>query len=895
MNHEREHGSRRPRGPLFAGLGVTWLLLPSILWPVHAEHTPAGPSQRFEYVADWAAPPTGLAAVIPVDAARVLLTIPNEQPLQVIVSDENQAELVRLVFPMYVTGSGFGGDPVVYRVDEAARRVSLIAYPGNRQRQVPVTPHLLTLDLSDPTHPALVADRAFEVFPPGVRVLGMSLHEPTNRLYLVGQVPATGIVTTRAYGVQVAEVDAAASGSLVTASRPPTPVPGCQRVIADTQPAAVARVGGTVFVACGPSPALDNSFGPPASVVAVDLADPTRSRSYFLPGTYPRGESFFDPNAGEEGRMILAGSGFFRPGQAVWIFDVKHRVMVGQIAAALIDGVGVDVLHGRIYMAVGQSVLVASDRGEPLPQALPPFQGIHTLPGRVTAVPFNRRVIIPVQHGFGDFRFGVYQDRTTEDDLPVAAFPTSGSEDGAVTDPGDPDFHTEAQAFGFRVVQLGGVTNIKVNRVGGSQSFWDDPIGALPSPAQATGLKDGDRDLHFARVGLTRLSADEASGTVITADADARTRHDYQAASGRVGYNDGYGDPWPYTAGQCAAFGSGHVTAKGTNTEDTGASAVPTVDCHKDANQVTASTAHGALAPGSGLVRVGSSAANTTLQRGADGTVSAVSVAEARDVTIGEAHIGRISSVSRVTAFGGRRPLSGPPVPGAAAATYTRRFDAVSTPAFSCPANCDPTEVLAALTATVGSQFRVELPAVERIQTPGGAHAHAWRDPWENLQDTALMNQPATEQQVPALRVSFITDADLPSRLIFEFAATKVDATSIPMVEHPPAPPGAARVDVALPSSPEVAGNTFTGPSPGRSSVTVVEGVDDSTGSGEPGPPGAFLPRVLEDIRHGWRWLLGGGWQVFALRAGVWSLLVAPLFLAWRRRHLTGLMRGAGS
>jgi hypothetical protein len=271
-----------------------------------------------------------------------------------------------------------------------------------------------------------------------------------------------------------------------------------------------------------------------------------------------------------------------------------------------------------------------------------------------------------------------------------------------------------------------------------------------------------------------------------------------------------------------------------------------------------------------------------------------VAEAEARDIVIGGViHIGKARSKSTSAAYGGHKDEAGTLTPGAAVAEYERSFENVAGPGISCGQDCDPTAVAAAITAVLGAQVRVELPGVHKLKTAGGAHAHSWREPWELQQDVLVNQQDDTHKEVPALRLMYVGDRDLPSRIIFEFAATKAEAKHIQTHYVPPDPvfdsgdngifDDLSDIDFtpALPAVPDGDPVTRTVVLGGREGTTVASEL--------PAPPGqSFFERVLKKGGEFALRALGG----MLMTAALFSLFSVPPFLASRRRHLARLAAG---
>jgi len=786
----------------------------------------------------------GFGAVVPDPAVQGILTIANTPTgARVSAFTGNRVALGQRALDPLLVGAG-SGDPVVYALDGPARRLYLIAYPSTAERQAAVNPHLVVVDLTDPHAMKVVSDRALTVFPPEVRTVGLS-RSNDGRLQLLGQASINGV---RAFGVFVAEIDP--RGATIATTAGPSPVRGCENVISSSDPAALARIGTIVYFGCATTKALDNSVPGSPAVLGVDLTSAASPASYFLPGTYGQAESYFDPAAGDDGRLLLVGSSAGKPGQAVWVFDIRHRVMVGQIGAGEIYGGGINPLNGRLYISINGALMESLDRGRAIPQAVR-HDDVQPVRAPIRVIPFNRTIIVLVTNKSNQLAWAVYRD-DTRDDLFVAAPAESFIGDDARTTTA-PQFEGDAQAFGVRVHDMGGANALLTNSTGQSLAWWA-PV------ALASGLKDGDRDVHFAQVLGAHLSADEASGAGITMNRDQNTADDF------VTLKQG---AWPFSPAVCADFGDQPASTNGANPAWASGTA-PSAACNGHDGKVTVSAEYdGAGVPG--VATAGSSFSTARLTHDAAGALAVVSRAEAHDVVLGRGTvtIGAIISEATVTAFGGTAGTK-----GRAAASYARRFEHVTAPGFSCESVCPPDTVLATISNALGAQFQVELPSFDALATAGGSHAHAWRDPWQHQQDVVLISQPLTEIQVPALRVSYVGDYVLPSRLVVEFSATKADATSIFLaVAHDE--PVAATGD-SLGATPVVAAGVVDSASPSLP-LFAAPMIPPVTA-----PAPSLASRLVRIPARPVRWLLDADPGAVA----VWLVFLTPLFLAARRRHL---------
>ena len=823
------------------------------------------------------ADPGGLKAVgdLPVSAAERLIVdgarhriiaiggglLANDWVRLTMIDARSLKAVTTATYKPYLPPEQRNRDPKVYAFDAAARVLYLVVYDGshgNNQQRNTLAPELLAINVD--TMRATGPARPIGVFPPGVRVMGAHLWAP-NRLGLVGQAFAeatapdasgagstSGLVPPVA-GAMIGEVDPATAATKAG----PIALRGCQAVIGSADQAAIALEGDTAFVGCGTGTAGQVTAPGTPAIVGVPLANPNSQSIFFLPGTYgDQAASYVDDAAG---RILLVGtSESDRPGQAVWVFDLAHRVYVGEVAGGeqSVDGAAVDTATGRMYVTIGGgaagNLLLSTDRGVEIPQgrpfALPVVEG-----GPITAIPGEHAIAIPVQgRNAGDLpHLRVYRDPLSASAFAPAALFDYRVDDTLLADA--PQYSGAAQAFGLRVHQIGGAEAILQNvQYNGSTGYYSQ-LTTISCNAKPTciEIRDRDRDLYFSRVRSVHLSQDEASANAIRGDIDEGTQEDFRVLAGKT--HDVFPPPGILsTAAQCIDFGSG---AK-ADTPD-GA----TVHCSLQDATVDADASYVGVQM-AGVFSVGASSTTTKVHRDPKLGLVSEATAEARNVVIG-AHVRIAHVTSGVVVSAG--------VDGVAHATYTRTFEGVVAGTFRCDV-CDPTEAARQISTALGLQFRVELPAFEALHTPKGTHAHAQREPWEHQQDVALQNQDPTELQVPALRVTYIGDNGLASRLVVEFAATKADVTDLRV--------GATGADegppVVLPPVP----------------APVVKPLKVVRDAAPPGGGPGVVRRIIRTIGHGVRIAFAFGFRALAL----WLLLAIPAFLLMRRRHLLGVVRG---
>ncbi len=734
------------------------------------------------------------------------------------------------VFAPYWPQNGSGGRPRVHAFDAGARRLTVLAYGGEHEMNNFVNPVLVTLDVD--ALRVVSTTPLTGIVPHGARVLGMR-SRPGDKVMLVAQaLPSASVPllfpveAPRLAGVFLVEIGRA-GGALTWG---PALVRGCQSAIANQTQSLLGFARDAVFLGCATSQVLGVPAPGLQAVAEVSVGDTTKQRVYYLPGSYASGDVYVDDDAE---RMLLVGSTVGSPAQAVWVFDLAHRVFVGQVASGDVNvlGAGLDERTGRMYVGVDGAVLVTTGRGLQIPQAV--RFDVPANIGPITPLPFARSIVVPTRGPGSSWVFAVYRDR-----LPADTFVPGTPRDYRALDDltaDAPQYATESQAFGMRVHTIGAVNAALQNVFPLQGNYWRDP-------GNATGLKDGDRDVLFARIVRAHLSADEASAEAIAADRDANTHADYDTLDKSIDL-----PAWPYESAGCRDFGNG----AGAEPEPVEGA---TTACALGKGSVTASASYGGVGL-PGTITVGESSSGVTLTR--DAALGNVTFAEARNVVIaGSVRIALVRSEARARAAGRK---------GQALGDYTTIFKGVVAGDFSCDDDCDAARVLAALTEELGAAVRVELPAAHLVATPGGAHGHAMRDPWEHQQDVVINNQDETQQQVPALRLTFVNDKSLASRVIVELAATSADATSLRVVPAKRVFVDPPLVPPALPSlAPSLAPESPRAPAPAT----------------QP------LDKVVRTLGHGWKVLLTGRPGMVVRSIALWTLFVSPFFFALRRRVL---------
>jgi hypothetical protein len=784
-----------------------------------------------------------------------------------------RVKLAERVLPHFLlNNAGALGHTRQHAWDEKRGRLFFVSYPSANEGLVGANPSLLTIDRNGD----VLGARPISPFPPSVKITGIGYSRAVDRLYVIGQGQADPTNLVGTYTVMVNELDP-------TTGSPTWPrahaIPGCQRSIGFNSAAAIMRnrQNGKLYFGCGTGNLIVSPQPGLPAVAEMDIRDPAAPTVKLHPvaGSYAAGESIADE---EGGKFILLSAGANQPVQAAWIFDQAHGVFSGVVSAGNINVLmgSVEPTSGHLFVAISGALLVGTDRFMKVPQALK--QALPELTTSkamgVVSIPWARLLLIPM------FQSGTAKDyyRLFRAELPDYVESPADDPDRATIDapeaPGqvEADFAGDAQAYGLRIHEVNGLNGAMQNAVASQTNWWtylNAQIGtanAALGPARDQGAppmywpNDGSRDAYFGRVNKVHLGQGEATATAIEGDRDAVTEADYTQATGQK---------WPYEFATCVDFGAGESEATRNGA---------TVTCDQDRHLAEAVANHESSGGGEETVAVGGAGGVTTLTRKRGQPLKVVARAEARDVDIaGVVHFGRIRSES-VAEAGGR--------PGTAKASYTRAFEEVTMPGFSCSTECDEQQVVDHMNALLGIKLRAELPAAQVLATPKGARADASREPWQHQQDIVINDQAESEVQVPALRLTFLNDNAQRSRLVFEFGAT--DATA----EFRLFSLGAGSDGLG----PTFAGSAFGDPEAsggssfdagvvagfGAGALGSAEAIDASRPSSG---PGGLLRRLGRGLALA---LLGRDHTV--LNALLWALLATPVFLSARRRYLLRLV-----
>ena len=659
------------------------------------------------------------------------------------------------------------------------------------------------------------------------------------------------------------------------------------------------------------------SVDPVSGQMLLDTADQANGDAVWV----------FDPDAGKE-RFV----GVFTGGQ--------QDQPPGKTAA------GLDPVNGRAYLLTSDGVLMVQDRLVPLSSGeiddvvnrpLDLVSARHTN-GEIQVLPGDAdhptRLFIPIQ-GVGY--------RVVDDQIPSGQpAPPIACTDSAGNQWSDPDCKTDpsltetagqtastaigaAQASGARVLVAGGVTHAVDNNDPACQvpgeshqyagSFDPHPPGFCFAD-QA--LAAGDSDLYFA---ATDLSASSDFGS--NADASGLT---FPAGDSADPKNlDTFQQKNPYSSVSCTDEGnspSGNSSPTGAGSPESLTSLSET-NC--DASTVTAkaSSAVSAMAvpsPSAPVVTVAQASSTITTGDTTEGQETVVQ-AVASGITIGgQVSIGQVVAQATTQAHGHA---------GTTKTTYKRWWCAITIGVTPAAPNCiDPDDpangpLIDEINQTLGSTW-ITAPAAEQQASPGGYQSVADKDPGEAQADAAVNAD--TSPQVPGMQIIHYNDGPSGlSRVIVQLAnidsESRYSVYAVPdfgslddnLLPEPalsqvlPPTPSLSPVATPQPQQSQVQSPPpqTTSPAPRVRSryvpaTTVVRTIRPAAAVAplpltNPGTSPAFAPETAPPPSSG---ILAAPQQAisralhllvenpaqFALLAGIWTLLLAPAFVAYRRR-----------
>jgi hypothetical protein len=857
----RRQIGRKPLLVVFAALAASFVAAPSVRAAADYNLTLLAPT------------PIPSGALVIGDNGSERFIVLETNPARFSVFDPAKQQML---FTKTLPYSLKAGKSLAWTWDADHRGLFIVGYPDDAKAASLLDPVLFHVTVNGDASPSV----PLKAFQNGVAVNGISYYAPANRIYVVGQA-TDPLAFGGTYVVQVNEVDPATGTSTWPSGA--QLVPSCQKLVSTNRPAAIVRNPQTnrLYIGCGtgsfvyvPEP------GVPA-VVAIDIANPASPSFAYHPiaGGYNQGESISDD---EGGKFVMVAQGSGAPVQAAWIFDELHGTVSGVVSAGdlNIHYASVDRLTGRMFLGIDGGILVGSTRLLKTPQAIKIPVGVVDQGGAGTVLlPGSGYMLVTEKRAISDPipQVWLYKAKLPTFPPPAPNDPDSSTIDALETpNVVTANFNGSGQGYGVRGFTIGGVNGAAQNVVQSPDDWWAKVQGLIQIPSFEAGpantppisqnINDGNRQMYFARVNRAFVSQGEASALSIKADRDPTTEADYNTVTSP----DQRANPdapsqtrqdWPYKAAACSDHGDGAPDG-----EADGA----TAKCDQAKGRVDTGVRFDQSQGVPGAMAFGHALGSAVLTRTVGDGLRVTSSAEAGDVQIGVVRIGKIISTSTAKA-GGRR--------GTTSAEYTRSFENVTMPGYSCTTDCDPEEVVANMNRVLGSKILAELPAYTLAATPRGAAASVQREAWAHQQDVVVNDQPETERQIAALRVTYLNDNSARSRAVFEFAATEADANyNLFRLDRG----GFGPTD---PESPVEPG--FLSITPGGLTVPPFDSTPNIGRTARTGAKGAGS--LLHQLGHGLQVLLMGRHKTL-LSIALWALLLTPLFFAARRRYLLRLM-----
>lgn len=666
----------------------------------------------------------------------------------------------------------------------------------------------------------------------------------------------------------------------VTSGEPlhdPYPIMACGRAPILSFPTAKLRLmetllgsDGSLYVVCQSGPLV-------GQVVEISMRDrvPTGLETTFVGPPWVG-----DAMADESGQRLLIRS-VPGGGQSWWVFDASRRAFTGEIGLSPFStpniGTGLDSTGGRAYAlaAAGFQVnakdpgglLLADVRGFPPPPAtaFPRFEmavpdAIRVLPGRQPGEP--AKLFLKAVPEFGIIRYTVLEDRVPSVPSPRPLDPDRGTSD-IEERPGETgrNFLGSGSGFGFRLRWTKGTESLP----GGPYlSLVGSPCNTN-SRTLTTGEVSGVQLSHLTLGARSAVTTIDDTYQADIANPLSRCLPPPRYGTPAVGVpstaDDAVGVDWSYGASSCAGEGSTNLPAG-----DPLANSYSEARCQKDQVDATSVFRVGARQLG---VRV-ADARSTVSARRVDGRGVVVDVrSEARNIDLGD--LGSIASVSATASVwaNGRVRGSGTDAvtPGSTEVSLKRSICGVRLGPFEFEGCVEP-EVFAAAfrAATRGSGDAILFQPQRDLAngSPGGAIAGIQKDQLDQIQDTAFNGDASYE--VPGLRLVFYNDSGERRRQIYDFAAVAASAT------------------YGIYALRQGGIGDFRPERPPKT-VEIIEGPGRVIDDGGTRPPSRPEPRVVRypGVPRSVA-LLAPDLRTFA----GWLLLLAPLWLADRRRRTRG-------
>lgn len=737
---------------------------------------------------------------------------------------------------------------------------------------------------------------------------GLTYYAPKDVLYIVYILPGTAAalgpnLTGTPGRVFVQEV-AASDGSAHWSYE----VPGCGGVLPSPGwMSPVSRVGRHIYAGCftGSGFAFPAGLGMVAKIALGPDGVPKDTKQFAAPG--PAISGIIDP---------VSERSFFNVSGLTAVFDGRNEVWVGFAPAR--SNVGLDPEIGRFY-ACGSDKLVVSDAAVATPVPL----GSEYLdivcrandPYLIQVDSSTRRLFVPVERQGRGVLWQVLRDGTDPYERPDDFNPDEGAENVDEA-PGltETNFGAQAQAYGTRVVLVGGPMGVLDNTVPLIASIVRGEFAAQTGLA----IQESSREVRFAHVRTAKLGGDGGEAAAISVDRDDRFETDFATSRsvlhGKPPHQDdidenftaggfpppppgerlgegrreleagidevatGAGLPpyttqphWPFETSGCQAFGGPRDVRHDERQERFGASSQ--TDCGLDPLRVSASADAGDALSGQGI-RVGESTASVTLERDPALGVVAHAVSVSRNINIGDKVLIAEARADAKAWARGR--------PGKANTSYTPEFrgvrirDASGTEVYSCTTDCAPEDVVDAMNTVLGPRIHALVPRTDAQYlhgTPRGTTASVQEDFWQRVQDQVLFDKPVIEGQedltLPVFELRLDASGLSKSGVIVQFAGVTATAIyrifKVPQFRELTPAPRVLRTLITPPPPAEVA--------PEQPEATVVS------------------ETITEKIRRGVRWAFGWGRSPGSVLAA-WALLLSPFYVAARRRaYLRGTSR----
>lgn len=635
-----------------------------------------------------------------------------------------------------------------------------------------------------------------------------------------------------------------------------------------------------------------------------------------------------DPGSG---RMLLLTNGSPN-GNGVWVYDAIRERFVGLIASGLPPTAhpyasiyfGINELTGRTYFQSDAGLLVADVRAQPLPSGVtfPYFQDNGPTGAYIAVAPQLRRLFVPLpndQHAF----------LVLEDDIPEPAPPPQLDPDRGTADipeqAGKTDrvFSGVGGAYGAHLLNTGGLNRAAENLDLSCPFLGDQSENAvLPKEVRDfTGgcledvlLTAGNRELFL---GSTATDLGSESGSFATASAanvsttDTATDADFRRlaacfsedlarrggaqAEPVIGtYSDACavaqaplkdhsldfsggtrgpeGKGFPVRGSDCQDQGGGKADGQqegGLAGFPSGVIGSSSVECNLGSLTAIATAKASAFAipdvdaPALSIARAWSSVTTEMKPEG----LTTTETADASGIMIADFSIGHVSTVITTVAKGRT---------GSTKVTFSRTISNVRGPGISCPAACDPAEVVDAINRAFGLRVRARLPEADAFSSPHGYQALAIKDSLQHDSDRTMNDDDTFE--VAGLEIVFYNDGSAGrSRVVLQLAGVR----------------GESRYGIFL--LPEGLGGDVVPPINIPGSGPIDLGGPALPGANAPTGGGNTVIRTLRQpaglVTEGVRLIVSNP-REFGLLFAIWSLFAIPVYLRFRRRSLWRALRG---